>query len=348
MGNKVFSKHPHSKFVPKKQRLYRNLILDLVVFSTLLSFLSGLRADVQKNVLSPKKLKELASEIEVAENSISNVKIESQSWLETKTDFYDPLESWQKTPIYHSQTAWAHNGPPCKVRVDMNKEVFEWKDGPTPFGEESYSLSFDGQETRYIHRAAGPLSQTHPVKKGQILPEAPKRLEHGNFDTGAYYSLPYFDVEMYKFSEVFRLASDPNSEVASELEFTLEEFEGFECIKIRSRMYDVTYWLEPSRGFALRGKQSIARYEDGREEIVKLVKVTKLEEVAHGVWWPLEVSSISRPYAPGKPWRRFVYSASNVVANNPNFDDSVFTITFPTGYTIDDKVQGKTYKVGEE
>ncbi len=348
MVNIIVSNYPQSNLIHKRQCLYRNLIFNLAIFSALLIISSALRAEEPASDLSAKQLKELASEIEDAENSISNIKIESQSWLETKTDFYDPLESWQKTPIYHSQTAWAHDGPPRKVRVDMNKEVFEWKDGPTPFGEQSYSLSFDGQETRYIHRAAGSLSQTHPVKKGQILPEAPKRLEHGNFDTGAYYSLHYFDIEIYKFSEVFRLASDPNSVVASELEFTLEEFEGSECIKIRSRMYDVTYWLEPSRGFALRGKQSTARYEDGREEIVKLVKVTKLEEVAHGVWWPVEVSTISRPYAPGKPWRRFDYRASNVVANDPNFDESVFTITFPGGYMIDDKVQEKTYRVGEK
>jgi hypothetical protein len=113
-------------------------------------------------------------------------------------------------------------------------------------------------------------------------------------------------------------------------------------------LYDVSYWLDPAHGFALRGKKSIAKYEDGHEEIAHFVKVTKLKETAPGIWWPMEVVSVSRPYEDGKPWRRYVYRASNVVANDPNFDESIFTVPFPDGYSIDDQVTGRKYVVGQE
>lgn len=53
------------------------------------------------------------------------------------------------------------------------------------------------------------------------------------------------------------------------------------------------------------------------------------------------------PYETGKPWKRIVYRASKVVANDPNFDESVFTVPFPEGYKVEDKIEGRTYTVGE-
>lgn len=345
MLNKVLSNKKRFNMISDRSIQHMMLKHYIMVFLTLLPVLSTALVHASKPLLPKEELKKLATKIEAVENSITNIRFEADSWVEHGPSASGP---WQKTPICHSKTAWAQKGPAGKARVDMHKEVFEWIDGPTPFGEQGYSVSFDGQHGRYVRHTAGPIGEPHPVKRGEILPEVPKRLEHGNFDTGAYYSLPFFDGEIYKFSKIFQLASDPNSEVASELEFTLEEFEGAECIKIRSRLYDVTYWLDPAHGFALRGKKSVAQYEDGHEELVKFVKVTKLIEVADGVWWPMEVYSVSRPYEEGKPWRRFVYRASNVVANDPNFDESVFTVPLPDGYLIDDKVAGKKYKVGQK
>jgi hypothetical protein len=93
---------------------------------------------------------------------------------------------------------------------------------------------------------------------------------------------------------------------------------------------------------------SLYKSEDGHEELVDFVKVTKLEKVSPGIWWPVEIIDVSRPYENGKPWRKVVYLASNVVVNDPNFDESIYTVPFPKGYLIDDKVTGKKYKVGEE
>ena len=57
---------------------------------------------------------------------------------------------------------------------------------------------------------------------------------------------------------------------------------------------------------------------------------------------------MSCPRETDKPWKRIVYRASNVVANDPNFDENIFTVPFPEGYLIDDKVNGVKYRVGEK
>ncbi|MDD5063670.1 MAG: hypothetical protein PHQ35_02775 [Phycisphaerae bacterium] len=331
MVNRVFSDSQQFNPISIKLRLCGTLIFNLFFPLVLLSLSSVLKGENPKSALSVQELKELAPLIKVAERKPQNIKIDAESWVETKADFYDPCEPWLRTPIYKSYTTWVDGGPKGKVRVDMHREVTKWINGSAPYGEEIYSMSFDGQHGRYVQ-----------AKKGEILPDKPKRI---GYDAGTHWSLPFFDGEIYKFSKCFELASDPNSEAATELEFTFEEFEGAECIKIRSRLYDVTYWLDPSHGFALRGYKSIAKYPDNHEELIKLVKVTKLKEVSHGVWWPVEVVTVSKPYQDGEPWRRFVYRASNVVANNPNFDESIFTVPFPKGYRVEDKITGKNYVV---
>jgi hypothetical protein len=340
-------------------------VLLLVVFFLLLIIPIDVQAKEQGSVVATKELKELAEKIKAAENGLSNIKIESDAWVETKTSLSDPCEPWQRTPIYWSSTAWFTGNWSCqrwseqsrmferhiegKARVDVHDEVLEAQESVFPYGELSYSVGFDGQYGRTIYKTGGRPGKTYPHKEGKLLPYAPESLAIGPAGfTGIGFSLQFFESEIYKFSKLFELASDPNSKIAAELKFTREEFEGIECIKISSKFGSLMYWLDPSHGFALRGKKFIDIYEDGHEELVELVKVTKLKEVSHGVWWPVEVSHVSRPYEHGKPWRRFVYCASNVVANDPNFDESIFTVPFPDGYLIDDQVAGIKYRVGED
>jgi hypothetical protein len=86
-------------------------------------------------------------------------------------------------------------------------------------------------------------------------------------------------------------------------------------------------------------------YQDGHEELVELVKVTKLKEVSPVVWWPVEVVTIKKPYEPGQPWRQYIYRSSNVTVNDSNFDSNVFAPTFPKGHRVNNKITGKNYIV---
>lgn len=336
------------------------LALGLAIFFILLSIPAVVQARQPKSALSAEELEDLAVIIKAVENALFNIKIESEAWEEHSTS---ASGLWQRTPIYWSSTAWFSGNWSSrmwnadqhtfdrhiqgKARVDVHKEVLEWQEGAAPYIEESYSVGFDGQYGRMARHTVGYNGKTRPVKEAKLLGDAPIRLET-NALTGTSFSLQFFEGEIYKFSKMLELASDPNSKVIEEVKFTREEFEGIECIKISSKFGNLMYWLDPSRGFALRGKKSIDQYEDGHEELVTFMKVSGLKEVAPGIWWPMEASIVSRPYAPGKPWRRFVYRATNVVANDPNFDENIFIVPFPDGYLIDDQVAGRKYTVGEE
>ena len=124
MINRAFSNHRQFKLISRSPCLHRKLILNLAVFSILLGLTLVLRAEEPKSALSAKELKDIASKIEAVENSITNIKIEAQSWVETKVNLSDPSQSWEQTPIFQSHTGWAQRGPEGKARMEVHKQVF--------------------------------------------------------------------------------------------------------------------------------------------------------------------------------------------------------------------------------
>lgn len=335
------------------------MVLSVILMNVSLS--STARAS--EEALSREQCTILAGEIKDAEDMISNIKIESEAWVEKGETESGP---WQRTPIYWSSTSWFDGNwsttqwtgsrfeyldpPKGKVRVDVHKQVLEWKEGAAPYAEESYSFGFDGQYVRYVRHKFGYNGKINLVKEGRKTTDVGNYITKGSYKgcTGIGFTLQFFDDEIYQFSKFAELAGDPNTKPSRRLKLSIEEFQGVECVRISNKFDNLMYWLDISHGFALRGKKSITQDENGDEVLGGFMKVTKLKEVAPGIWWPMEVSSVSRPYEPGKPWRRFIYCASNVIANDPNFDESVFTVPFPDGYMVDDKVTGKKYKVGQQ
>ncbi len=333
---------------------YAKAILQVAISFILLSFSVATQAEESRSALSITELTDLAPKIEAVESSLINIKLDSEVWVETKADLSDPCEPWQRTPIYASCTAWFEGHPEGRVRVDMHKQVLKWRDGAAPYGESSYSAGFDGQYGRVVHHTTGHSGKTHLIKEGKIFPDAPNCLTTGWCEgfTGRAFSLNFFfSEEGYTFSDLFRWADDPNTKVLSSFEFMREVFQRVKCIKMASRgtkRSQQSWWLDPSRGFALLGYKWTGVYEDGSERLIRFIKVSTLKKVAPGIWWPTQVTSVRASFEPGEPYRRFVYRASNVVANDPNFADSIFTVPFPDGYLIDDKVAGRKYRVGED
>jgi len=347
---------PPAKFSNKK------FVFHIAIFSVLLSSVVFVQTKSQgSSLLSHEELKNLAREINVAENRVSNIKLESEAWEEHGPSASGP---WERTPVYWSSTAW-YSGDwsrrrwnpeestfesyvKGKARVDVHREVLEWQDGPAPYAESSYCAGFDGKHGRAVIHNIGHDGKMRPVRTGEITSDPPRILTSGMCGkfTGIGSSLQFFEGEIYSFSKLFQLGGTANSSVAAEPIFTHEEFRGADCIKIGTK--SVTYWIDPFHGFALRGSRSIASGTEGPEELVRLMEVNKLEELASGVWWPTEVFVVSRPTVPGKPWRRFVWRASRVVANDSAFDEIVFTTPLPEGYLINDKVTNMKYKVGEK
>jgi hypothetical protein len=331
----------------------------MVVFCIFLGISAIAQAEEPKLILSVEEINALTQEIEAAEQiPFLNLKVESERWVETKADLSDPNEPWQRTPIYVSCTAWFDGSPERKGRIDVHKQVLRWQEGAAPYIEESYSVGFDGQYGRVVRYSTRHSGRTHHSKEGKLLPDAPVLLRDSYLGscTGAQYTFCFFFNEDDKdegrtFSRFFRAAISPEAVEAKAFEVALEEFEGIECIKFGSnptKRFQKSWWFDPSRGFALLGHKYTVTREDGSERLMRSIKVTELKEVAPGIWWPTQVTSVRAPFDPEKPYERVVYRASNAVANDPNFDDNIFTVPFPDGYRIEDKVTGRKYTVGQQ
>ena len=327
----------------------------MAVFFILLSTLGVVDAQESKSALTAEDVNTLIPIVEAAEERpFLNLRVESERWVETKADLSDPCEAWQRTPMYVSCTAWFGGGPKGKGRVDVHKQVLKWRDGAAPYGESSYSVSFDGQYGRVVHYTRGHSGKTFSLKEGKLLPDVPEQLRYPFLAscTGAQYTTwSFFDEDGdTTFSQLFRASTTPAALEAKAFECAREEFQGVQCIKFGTDEQPwgrKTWWFDPSRGFALLGYEKV-RSQSGREQLTSSIKVSKSKEAASGIWWPTEVISISKPYESGRPWRRIVYRASSVIANDPNFDETIFTVPFPDGYLIDDQVTGKKYREGEE
>ena len=340
----------------KKYYQRAKIMLRIAVFYFLFGISLITQAEEPKIILSAEEIDALIPEVEAAEEKpFLNLKVESELWVETKADLSDPNEPWQRTPIYVSCTGWFGGGSnKDKKRVDVHKQVLRWQEGAAPYIEESYSVGFNGQHGRILRHTTTHSGKTHHTKKGKLQADVPEQLKDNFLGscTGEYFTFSsFFNSEAYRtFSKLFRACTTPAALEAKAFECALEEFQGIPCIKFGSGEKPwgrESWWIDQSRGFSLLGYEHITT-RDGNDRLISRIKIEELKEVADGIWWPMEVSSISRPYEAGKPWRRFVYRASNVVANAPDFDENVFTITFPDGYTIDDQVLGKKYRVGEE
>lgn len=334
----------------KKPRLMWMVLL--VLFGT--SIVGGQKPKV---ILSLQDKRALISEIKAAERSLSNLKVESQVWVEEKSStssLSDPCEPWKRTPICALTTAWFDGRPKGKARVDVHLQVSEWREGAAPYMEESYSLGFDGHYGRIAEHSTGHSGKTYSSRRGEILPSVPRQLKLKYLDscTGRQFSsVFFFGEEGFTFSQFAEAAISPAALEAKTFEFTLEELQGVECVKLGSghqKWGHISYWLDPARGFALLGHDNISIREDGSERVSTRIRVTKLKEVDPNIWWPMEAYVESDWHKHGEPYKRTVYRALNVVANDPNFDEGIFTVPFPDGYLIDDKVVGRKYRVGED
>jgi len=316
--------------------------------------------------LSVEELKTVAQSMRAVEDALLNVRIDSNSWVEQGHSSSGP---WERTPVCFSTTAFFEKISSPRARVDVHKDVARWENGAAPYLEQSYSASFDGVQGRRKEISSSYGGKTFDRDRGFILPEAPWQLTGFGRVTGIDASLFFHYRDMpepfpKRFSVSFEGAADPNyflSVLAAadpkylnrkplKHKVVIEELRGIQCIKAACMgdSFRNEWWFDPGRGFALLRHDDLRVDQHGNERIKSSINVTKLEQVAENIWWPMEVYFVRCPRENGKPWKRIVYRASNVVANDPNFDESVFTVPFPNGYLIDDKVAGIKYTIGQE
>jgi hypothetical protein len=336
-----------------------NLKLQCIVYSAFLIILNVVQAEQPKSTFSVEELKNLASTIEVTEKRLRNIKIESEAWVETKADLSDPCEPWQRTPICLSSTVWftgdyrsswtwfypqdkSEKPIEGKARLDIHKIVLGWENGAAPYLKRNYSVSFDGQCGRYIYNWDSYGGKVFRINKYHVSPNAPNELKGGWWHkmVGINASLNFhFSNEQLGFSGQLKNAADPNLALKNaELEVNFQKLTGIGCINmsLKGKRFRKNWWLDPNRGFALLKHESARNDKDGNEVLTNSIDVRRLDKVAENIWWPVEVYFVSSPFGIANPWKRIVYRATNVVANDPNFHDSIFMVPVPEGYLVDE------------
>ena len=345
-----------------------NLKFVTVLLLTFLFLINGISAEETAYELSAEELKMVAQSMRAVEDALLNVRIDSNCWIEEGPSSSGP---WERTPLCWSTTAYYGKISSDQVRIDVHKDVARWEDGAAPYIKQSYSVSFDGVQWRRKEISSSYSGKTFDRHSGFIFPKALAlgRLRGFGRITGVEASLFFHYGGMpaplpNRFSANFEAAADPNSFLSAlaaadpkylnrkplKNKVVLEELGGIQCIKMvcMADSAPTEWWLDPNRSFALLRIDALRKDKDGNEQVQSSINVTKLEEVAENIWWPMEVYFVSCPSETDKPWKRIVYRATNVVANDPNFDENVFTVPFPDGYLIDDQVAGRKYTVGEE
>lgn len=330
----------------------------LLIFPFLLKAVS---AEETATGLSVEELKFLEQSMRVVEDSLLNIRIDSNAWMEQGPSSSGP---WERTPLCFSTTAFFGKVSSNQARIDFHKDVAKWVNGADQYLEESYSVSFNGVQGRRKDISSSYSGNTFNRMSGEILREAPVQLKGCGRITGIESSLFFYYRNMpanfpKRYSANFEAAADPNSFLSAlaavdprysnvkplKHKVVIDELEGIQCIRMSCTGSSLIqeWWLDPNRGFALLKFEDLRKDKDGKELVKSSINVTKLKEVAKDIWWPMEAYFVESPRENGQPWKRIVYQASNVIANDPNFDESVFTISFPKGYRIDDQVNKKSY-----
>lgn len=326
------------------------------VFLVSIFFLCPNMAEASQEILSVNEIRELIPKIEAAERNLLNVKIESEVWMEESKSLSGP---WNRTPVYISATSWFLGHPIEKARVDIHTEVSKgyWVDKDQfIYSEKSYKTSYDGQFGRMLFQHYKENGKKININSGEIFKQLPDIIKgkRSGVVTGLRLTTNYFFIdneEIDSFSQYFKAAISPEALNRNAFEFAREEYKTVNCIKFSLKSgesFRANWWFDPSRGFALLGHEKIRRNKEGVEFIEERIQINKLEKVAEDIWWPVDGTIESERRKQGEPYTRTVYRAFNVIANDPNIDSGIFSIVFPVGCTVDDKINNRKYIVTED
>lgn len=146
----------------------KNLIFAVVFFLTLTVLPNIIVAKEISSELSVDELKFIAKSMKIVEDSLQNIRIDSNAWMELGQSSSGP---WEQTPIFWSTTAFLGNISSDKARIDFYKEVVPWTNGAASYIEKQYSVSFngsEGSEKMFLSLITGILMRKIPERFYQI------------------------------------------------------------------------------------------------------------------------------------------------------------------------------------
>ncbi len=282
----------------------------------------------------------LLKQVTAAEQAIVNLHLRHFQLSEQLQD--QKSGAWMDTPSLLTGEVWLDGLSDSRARISFDRWIAEWQDGAAPWYEQKTEYGFDGRTGREVQHSGGALGTAAvPIKSCRITNARPTifadtTVKHA---LGMPFSSNYARVGRDKLA-LSRVLQEVGQRNPSKLRMTNEVLDGQEVIAVRWTVGrndegEISWWLSPKQGYALL---KFIELPDRQNVPAVVLVVTKLDEVAPGIWYPT-AGTIERD-AIGRPGRvRWSYSASGVTANDPNFDEKVFTVPIPAGYLVDDMVR---------
>jgi hypothetical protein len=288
-------------------------------------------------------VEKLIEHLAASETRFQNVRVHA-TWAELKRT--PPDDQWSP---YGSGTVTAvfQGGPGGKFRLETDS-LAPWTDGPAPFCQTVAVEAFDGRVKRTL-TLKNTVPDARSIAPPQGLVEDKRRMLYGIAGSGWPYSL-------YGARDARDSAISSPQRLSAYLRRLAAE-NGVQILFNRLPHDDSFYWqavihrngrnvegwsFDPDHGYALR------RFEqwspDGK--VHRAFNVDKIKEVAPGVFWPVEVTG-TYPGLTGGEVRTHV-QVGTAEANIPDLSDAVFSIAWPVGTIVEDKVAGRTFVVAQQ
>ncbi len=280
----------------------------------------------------------IASAVRTQEELLVNLQVaahrNSEQWDEATGEWNYSGES--------DLRVWLTGEPGSKVRIDYDRQVTRWIDGPAPFGEDSYRIAFNGQVTKRLQTRIGVAGAPSAVLTGELTAGASAEVEaNGGTESGwrfcALGASPN-EKQGIRFSEYLSLL--PQGRMRTEV-FSAETPQG-QAVGLRVEEpngQQRIFYFDPGRAFALVAEEF--RFPNGA--LGSRWTVAELQCVAPGLYFPTQV--VRELFTGhGRPRERSTFSASQIIANDPAWTDEVFDPPWPPGTVINDKIAGTVYR----
>jgi hypothetical protein len=300
----------------------------------------------------PNEFSSLVQRLAIAERRVISLYLETDGWEERQIQ---PAGKWERADASEDRVVcWLNGMPGGPARFDVQEIRFTPTLGPH---EEDFTFAWNGQQTRYLLRAAGVPGKTIPVHTAQITAGEANFVgsDFPDYLTGCATSAPLYERGRSSSLSTWIQDEGLNAVVLPFLHktYSISVFpaaqEGRKYVQVQIgldgyRSDDVI--LDPARGYALIS--CTTKSSDG-ELLVR--SAMSLVESAPGLWWPsegYEDEGITDVDQAKHMSRRIHFRTTRVVANDPKFDRSVFTPSIPPGWTVDDRINDERYITAPE
>ncbi len=281
---------------------------------------------------------EVLAGIQKAETSFSNLYI--KGFRTTIDEKAAGEKEWKATPMLFTGSAWYDANAQGRARINFKQNVMLMSGGRVSPVIRQLEDTWDGTTGCEIDGTS--LTPGKPPRDfaARFVHDRQTLFDNGysRFETGAAYTLQYWvgnrEMSTTPVIESFSARFLRAKQFKEFPDMCEQRINGFSTVRAQWKDWQGLpadkFWFAPACGFAL------VRHEwnlnDGKQSATETLDVTKLKEVAPGVWFPLEAAMVRRKGGQPGAYERYNFTAADAVANDPKFDPAIFQPNLPPGY----------------